>query len=226
VTEHRFELVIFDCDGVLIDSEPIVNRVHAEALSRLGYPLTAEECTRRFAGMPDRAMYDIIETERGVALPSDYDAETKARIAAAYRTELRAIPEVEQALSGLSGRLMCVASSSLPDKMRLGLELVGLYERFAPHLFSASMVARGKPAPDLFLYAAERMTIRPERCVVVEDSVAGVTAARAAAMTVLGFTGGGHCGPDDAARLLEAGARVVFERMALLPTLVNEAERS
>jgi len=154
VTMYRFELVIFDCDGVLIDSEPIVNRVHAEALSRLGYPLTADECTRRFAGMPDRAMYDIIEAERGTALPSDYDQKTKARIAAAYRSELCAIPGVEQALRGLAGRRMCVASSSLPDKMRLGLELVGLYDRFAPHLFSASMVARGKPAPDLFLYAA------------------------------------------------------------------------
>ena len=223
--QRRPDLVIFDCDGVLIDSEPIVNRVHAAALTRLGYPLTSEECVRRFAGMPDRAMYEIIEAERGAPLPPAYDAETRMRIEAAYRAELRAIPGIEQALEAMGDRRLCVASSSLPDKMRLGLELVGLYDRFAPYLFSASMVARGKPAPDLFLYAAERMGALPSRCLVVEDSVAGVTAGCAAGMAVLGFTGGGHCGPGHAERLLGAGARTAFDNMTLLPALVEEAAR-
>jgi HAD superfamily hydrolase (TIGR01509 family) len=209
---------------VLIDSEPIANRIHAEALTRLGYPLTAEECVRRFTGMPDEAMYEIIERERGAKLPADYDEKTKAEIAAAYRAELRAIPGVAEILAEID-RPICVASSSMPEKIRLGLELVGLHDRFALHLFSASMVARGKPAPDLFLFAAARMAVPPGRCLVIEDSVAGVTAARAAGMTVLGFIGGGHCDEGHAERLLEAGAGLVFAEMERLPNLLIEAER-
>jgi HAD superfamily hydrolase (TIGR01509 family) len=220
---RRYDLVVFDCDGVLIDSEPISNRVHAAALTRLGYPLTEAECVRRFTGMPDQAMYEIIEKERGAKLPDDYDERTKALILDAYRRELRAIPGVAAALAAIRHRV-CVASSSRPEKIELGLGLVGLLERFLPHLFSASMVARGKPAPDLVLFAARRMGAAPERCLVIEDSVAGVTAAGAAGMAVLGFTGGGHCRPGHGDRLRAAGARLVFGDMALLPALIADLD--
>lgn len=214
-----FDLLVFDCDGVLIDSEPIANRIHAAALTALGYPLTPEECVRRFTGMTDRAMYDAIEAERGAPLPADHDARVKRLIEAAYRSELRAIPGVAEMLARLELPL-CVASSSRPEKLRLGLELTGLWDRFAPHVFSAASVARGKPAPDLFLYAAERMGAAPARCLVVEDSVAGVTAARAAGMAVFGFKGGGHCGAGHAARLRAAGAAEVFAEMGEFPALL------
>ena len=115
---------------------------------------------------------------------------------------------------------VCVASSSSPERLRCALECVGLYDHFAPHIFSATMVVRGKPAPDLFLFAAEQMQAAPSRCLVIEDSVAGIQAARAAGMAVLGFCGGGHCGPAHAERLARAGAEIVFRDMRRLPHLL------
>jgi HAD superfamily hydrolase (TIGR01509 family) len=217
------DLVIFDCDGVLIDSEIIVCRIHADALSEAGYPITADDVLRRFTGMSDASMYGAIEREWGRSLPAGHDARVRERVAAAYRSDLAAIPGVADAIDRVAraGLRRCVASSSTPDKIRFGLELVGLYGRFDPrHVFSATMVARGKPAPDLFLFAAEWMGAMPARCVVIEDSVAGVQAARAAGMRVLGFHGGGHCGPGHAGRLLAAGAAAAFADMAEVPGLL------
>jgi HAD superfamily hydrolase (TIGR01509 family) len=201
-------LVIFDCDGVLLDSELISSRAHADALAALGLPFKAADVLRRFTGMPDRAMYALIEAEHGIRLPSDHDAGVKARVAEAYRTELRAIPGVHAAVAAI-GDPACVASSSTPEKLALGLGLVGLHDRFAPHVFSASQVERGKPAPDLFLFAARTMGAAPADCLVIEDSLAGVQAARAAGMRVIGFTAGSHCGPGHGARLVGEGAEAV-----------------
>lgn len=219
------DLVIFDCDGVLIDSEIIVCRIHADALTEAGYKITAADVLRRFTGMSDASMYATIEREWGRSLPAEHDARVRVRVAAAYRTDLSAIPGVADAIDRIGGTAArCVASSSTPEKIRFGLELVGLYGRFDPrHIFSATMVARGKPAPDLFLFAAERMGAAPARCVVIEDSVAGVQAATAAGMRVLGFHGGGHCGPGHAERLLAAGAAAAFAGMAELPGLLAAA---
>jgi len=212
-------LVIFDCDGVLIDSEVITCRVQAAGLAALGIPVTAEEVMRRFTGMRDREMYAMLEREHGLSLPADYDANAKAQIAEAYRQELRPIAGIEAALEAIP-LPRCVASSSNPLKLRFGLELTGLYERFSPHLFSAAQVGRGKPAPDLFLFAAAEMGAAPQDCLVIEDSVAGVQAARAAGMRVYGFSGGSHCGEGHGERLLAAGAALVFSSMAELPSLV------
>jgi HAD superfamily hydrolase (TIGR01509 family) len=217
-------LVIFDCDGVLIDSETIAARIHAEALGALGHGYTTADVVRRFVGVSSRDMLRIIEEETGRPLPQDYGASTRAALWAAYDTELAAVPHVADVIEALD-LPVCVASSSSPDSLRLGLGLVGLYERFAPHIFSATQVARGKPAPDLFLFAANRMGVAPSRCVVVEDSLAGVKGATAAGMTVLGFTGASHCGPGHADALTREGARAVFDDMRHLPALVADHRR-
>jgi HAD superfamily hydrolase (TIGR01509 family) len=222
--EPGLDLVIFDCDGVLIDSEVIAARIHAEALGRLGYALGAEEIMRRFTGIPDKDMYAVLEREIGRALPGDYDAQTKAAIGRSYAQDLRAIPHVREAVAAV-GVPVCVASSSVPEKLRLGLELAGLYDLFAPNIFSATQVRRGKPWPDLFLFAAERMGAAPARCVVVEDSVAGVKAAVAAGMTALGFGGASHCGTGHAALLQAEGAALVFDDMRRLPAILSRYPR-
>jgi HAD superfamily hydrolase (TIGR01509 family) len=212
VTDHRFDLVIFDCDGVLVDSEPIINRAHAEILTACGYAIGEEELVARFCGMSDAEMLGTIEREWRCALPHGYAARVGALIEHAYRHSLVGIPGITEALDSL--RLpICVASSSSLEQIRGKLDLTGLLTRFGENLFSAAMVARGKPAPDLFLYAAERVGAEPRRCLVIEDSPAGVDAAVAAGMTAIGFCGGGHCGPQHGARLRAHGAALVIDDM-------------
>ncbi len=214
------QVIIFDCDGVLIDSELVVCGINARALTKLGYPIDVDGVLRRFAGRPDKEMRTEVEAELGRSLPADYAAQVDAQVVAAYERELRAVPGVAAVLAQL--RLpFCVASSSYPGKLRLGLEVTGLYERFAPNIISASVVASGKPAPDVFVYAAGWMRTAVERCLVVEDSVAGVTAAKRAGMRVFGFTGGTHCGPGHAAVLRAAGAERTFADMHDLPRLIT-----
>jgi HAD superfamily hydrolase (TIGR01509 family) len=217
-------LLVFDCDGVLIDSEIITSHAHARALGELGFAITAEDIVRRFTGMPDTAMYPALEAEWGKPLPADYDTRFKADVIARYASELRAIDGVHAALDALPWR-RCVASSSTPGKLRAGLGAVGLYDYFAPHIFSATQVARGKPWPDLFQFAAEQMNAVPAECLVIEDSVAGVEAALAAGMPVIGFAGGSHCGPGWADKLLAAGADGVFDDMRALPAIVQRRLR-
>lgn len=212
-------LVIFDCDGVLVDSELMVARAHARALAAAGMPIGEAEVMRRFTGTADPEMYAILEAERGEPFPDAYHPDLKARIAESYRTELRAIDGVVEVLDAIRGPV-CVASSAGPEKLRLGLEVTGLHDRFAPHIFSAAQVARGKPAPDLFLLAARTMGFAPADCLVIEDSIPGVQAGRAAGMRVIGFTGGGHCGPGHGERLLAEGAERVVGRMGELKALL------
>lgn len=212
-------LVIFDCDGVLIDSELIACRVDAEYLTEIGFPTTAEFIQENFVGVSARVMFERLERDHGRKLPADFPALLQTRLNAAFDDELEAIAGVADMLPALGVRT-CVASSSQPERLRHTLGVTGLWSHFDPHVFSASMVRNGKPAPDLFLYAADKMGARPQDCVVVEDSRAGVAAGRAAGMRVLGFTGGSHCPPDHAARLREAGADAVFAEMGKLPRLL------
>ncbi len=205
----RPALVIFDCDGVLIDSEPLACAADAEALAALGHAITAEEIAERYAGLPVEAMHAGLARELGRPLPPDFAARCEERILALFRSELTALPGVAEAVAALESP-RCVASSSSPAKLALGLIETGLYELFYPHIFSTSLVARGKPAPDLFLHAAASLGAAPADCLVLEDSRPGVEAARAAGMRVLGFTGGGHCGPQHGERLLGAGAEAVI----------------
>ena len=216
----NFDLVIFDCDGVLVDSEVISCRAHAETLTRHGYPITPEQVLKRFLGVSDREARLAIEKEIGRSLPDDLEAQMKAATLKFYAGDLQAIANVGDAIDAIA-LPKCVASSGTPEKIRHGLICAGLFDQLAPHIFSATQVKRGKPAPDLFLFAAEQMKAKPGRCVVIEDSVPGVTGARAAGMVVLGFHGGSHCPPGHAAMLRDAGAAVTFGDMRELPDLVR-----
>lgn len=209
------KLVIFDCDGVLVDSELIVCGAEAEALSAIGFEISRERVVERFAGMPSEAMYKIIEAELGHALPSDFDSRIKSRTMAMYRTELQAIDGAQEVLSALK-TMKCVASSSSPSKLALGLIETGLFDLLYPNIYSTALVDRGKPHPDLFEYSAGAFGVEAAECLVVEDSVAGVTAARSAGMKVIGFVGGSHCPPGHADRLFEAGADAVIDDLRLL----------
>jgi HAD superfamily hydrolase (TIGR01509 family) len=211
-------MIIFDCDGVLIDSEGIKSDVVAQNLAKLGIAMTGTALIERFSGVPDREMYHALSIETGVPIPAEHIAEVHAlKIShCGAKGEALAMPGIHQCLDALADAAVCVASSSSPSMLEHLLRQARLWDRFAPHVFSAHQVNKGKPAPDLFLFAAARMAVLPAHCLVVEDSVAGVTAAKAAGMTAIGFTGGCHCGPDHAEKLRGAGAQAVFMEMARL----------
>ncbi|TVR82791.1 MAG: HAD family hydrolase [Rhodospirillales bacterium] len=218
-------LVIFDCDGVLVDSEPIASRVLADLLTEIGFPMTPEGALDRYTGITLPAVLAKVEAEWGRPLPHDFLDQLRARDQAAFRAELQPVPGVMAVLDALdaAGVRKCVASSGAPEKLRLTLTVTGLWDRFAPHIYSAAAVERGKPWPDLFLHAAAAMAVPAEACLVVEDSTAGIQAARAAGMRVIGFAGGGHAGPDYARSLRQAGADTVVPDMPALGRLLAAA---
>jgi HAD superfamily hydrolase (TIGR01509 family) len=220
---QNFDLIIFDCDGVLVDSEVISCRAHAETLTRHGYPITADQVLNRFLGVSDREARLMIENEISRKLPNDFESQVKQATLQFYADDLRAISYVGEAIAAI-GLPKCVASSGTPEKIRHGLTCARLYDQLAPHIFSASEVKRGKPAPDLFLFAAEQMQAAPARCLVIEDSIPGVTGAVVAGMTVLGFHGGSHCRPGYGDTLRAAGAIMTFEDMRQLPDLIGQIE--
>jgi len=221
--DRNVDLVIFDCDGVLVDSEVISCRAHAAMLTRHGYPITADQVLERFLGVSDREARMAVEAELGRCLPDDFEAQMKQAALQRYADDLRTIPYVDEAIAAI-GLPKCVASSGTPEKIRRGLSCAGLYDLLAPNIFSATQVKRGKPAPDLFLFAAEQMQASPARCIVIEDSVPGISGALAAGMTVLGFHGGSHCRPGYADRLRAAGAIMTFDDMRQLPDLIGRIE--
>jgi HAD superfamily hydrolase (TIGR01509 family) len=220
VLNATVDLVIFDCDGVLVDSEVISCRAHAETLTRHGYPIASDQVLQRFLGVSDRDARMIVEAELGRSLPADFEAQMKQAALQRYADELGAIPHIGEAIAAID-LPKCVASSGTPEKIHHGLTCAGLYDLLSPHIFSATQVKRGKPAPDLFLFAAEQMKAAPERCIVIEDSVPGITGARAAGMIVLGFHGGSHCISGHADVLRAAGATATFDDMRQLPGLID-----
>ena len=188
----RYDLVIFDNDGVLVDSEPISNRLLADYLTELGFPTTIEDSYRDYMGAAAHTVHDVIaERHGGARLHDSFDEDFHARVFAAFQEQLTPVPGAADLLKRVSesGVRYCVASSAHHAWIRTALETCGLSSFFAEEqLFSAQDVGRGKPAPDLFLHAARTMGVRPERCVVLEDSPLGVAAARAAGMDVFGYT--------------------------------------
>ncbi|HEY1796773.1 MAG TPA: HAD family hydrolase [Stellaceae bacterium] len=217
----RFELAIFDCDGVLIDSEHLAVRADVVCLAEDGIILTEAEILSTYVGISVAEMVADLARRFDRKIGGDFAARHDARVSAIFEAELRAMPGIGAVLDSWPGA-RCVASSSTPARLKHALGLVGLYDRFAPHVFSAVQVQRGKPAPDLFLYAAARMRVDPRACVVIEDSLAGVEAGASAGMTVIGFTGGSHCPPGHAARLAERGAaQIVADMAGLLPVLAG-----
>ncbi|MGP3637334.1 HAD family hydrolase [Streptomyces sp. 24-1644] len=187
----RYELVIFDNDGVLVDSEPIANTILAGYLTELGHPTSYEESLHDYMGSAVHRVHDLVEERTGQKLPADFDETLHARVFAAFERELVAVDGVQDLLGKLvaDGVAYCVASSATHERIRVGHRKTGLDQWFEEEwIFSSEDVGQGKPSPDLFLHAAERMGVAPERCVVIEDSPLGVEAARAAGMDVYGFT--------------------------------------
>jgi len=213
----RHDLVIFDNDGVLVDSEPISNRLLAAYLTELGHPTSYEDSLRDYMGSAMHRVHDLVEERSGLRLPADFDDVFHARVFAAFERELKPVVGAVEVLEKLAvdGVPYCVASSGSHERIRVGHRTTGLDRWFDDsRIFSAEDVGRGKPAPDLFLYAAERMGVEPKRCVVVEDSPLGVRAAVAAGMDVYGFTA-----MTPAERLV--GATRLFDGMGELSGLLH-----
>ncbi|MBT5110457.1 MAG: HAD family hydrolase [Rhodospirillaceae bacterium] len=213
-------LTIFDCDGVLVDSETLSSAIYAEALCEFGYAIDAETVAARFTGFSMKSTIATVEADWGQPLPEDFAATVRARADVRFDQDLTAISGIAAALDKL-GDPRCVASSGQMRRIQRSLNKTDLMKYFdAAALFSAQMVDRGKPAPDLFLHAAHEMGFAPQSCVVIEDSLPGVQGAAAAGMTVLGFAGGSHIGDGHEDRMRRAGAHDVFDDMADLPGLL------
>lgn len=211
------ELVIFDCDGVLVDSERIGIHIEADLLTELGWAMGPDEIVDRFLGRPDSYMQQQLEEHLGRPVP-DFRKRYDEALFAAFRAELQPVPGVVDALDRI-GHPTCVASSGTHEKMDLTLALTGLRDRFEGRIFSATDVERGKPAPDLFLHAARTLGTRPDACVVIEDSPAGLEAASAADMRAIAYAGG----IVDRERLCLPGVEIIDD-MADLPGLLDAAK--
>lgn len=212
-------LVIFDCDGVLVDSEPLANASFSRAVREQGLDWSVEETMRRLMGRSLKSCVEIVEAELGRPVPPDFLETMQARTYQSFRdAPLQPVPGVREAVLAVqrSGRATCVASSGAPEKMRFTLGLTGLWELFEGRIFSASQVERGKPFPDLFLHAAIAMDVQPFACTVVEDSVPGVQAAKSAGMRALAYAGAPYA---DRAALARAGGEL-FDDMSQLPGLL------
>ncbi|MBD9735616.1 HAD family hydrolase [Streptomyces sp. H28] len=212
----RYDLVIFDNDGVLVDSEPISNRLLAAYLTELGHPTSYEDSIRDYMGSAMHRVHDLVEERTGQRLPADFDDVFHARVFAAFERELKPVAGAVDVVEKLAADKVpyCVASSGSHERIRVGHRTTGLDRWFGDDVvFSSQDVGRGKPAPDLFLYAAERMGVTPDRCAVVEDSPLGVQAAVAAGMDVYGFTA--MTPPEKL-----AGATRLFDDLRELPGLL------
>ena len=212
----RFDLVIFDNDGVLVDSEGHANQILSDLLNQSGWGvnMTHEESTAEFLGRSLAAIRQRIEARLGHALPDDFEERYHARLFEVFDRELTAVPGVEDALERIRVPT-CVASSGTHERIRRALAATGLLPRFAGRIFSAEDVARGKPAPDLFLHAARSLGVAPSRCAIVEDSPLGVDAANAAGMIAFGFA---RLTP---AAVLSHARGGIFSSMAELPALLE-----
>ncbi len=217
-----FGLVIFDCDGVLVDSERLAIKVDMVYLERLGWPMTEAEIVERFVGRSDADMRAVIEAQLGGPIPADLDEEFERLYRETLERELEPVEGIEAVLDARvrAGTPVCVASSGTHAKFRRSLARTGLARYFDDRIFSATDVTHGKPAPDLFLHAASTLGVEPDRCAVVEDSVYGVQAAIAAGMRAFAYAGG----VTPAERLISAGPEaVIFHDMAeLVPLLAGE----
>ena len=213
------ELIIFDCDGVLVDSELIASKLLAEHLTTHGFPITDKESRSRFIGYSIAKIIGEVRAE-GVNLPDEFETFLKQADRTVFTVELKAISGVANTLSQLP-HPKCVASSGAPAKIKSNLALTGLINYFQPnHLFSSKMIKNSKPAPDLFLHAADYFSVDPKNCLVIEDTPIGVQAGLAAGMSVFGFVGGSHCDDAYVALLEKTGIKTIFNKMIQLPALI------
>jgi HAD superfamily hydrolase (TIGR01509 family) len=215
-------LIIFDCDGVLIDSEILSARVDAEILGEIGYEISAEELAHRFAGLTTERIFQLVGEELGRPVPDKMIARAKRDTDQMLKEEVLPIPGVQEMLDLLDDP-RCICSNSRPERLEISLIKAGLWDRFRPYVFSAQAIGqgRGKPAPDVFLHASQIFETAPAEAIVIEDSVAGVTGAVAAGMRVIGFTGASHTWPGHGEVLMEAGAMTVIKRLSELPATIE-----
>lgn len=228
MTELSFEAVIFDCDGVLVDSEVLAIRGERRALEELGLCYTPAEYVRRFVGLHDDAFISALGADYQSRLGGEPPANLGDMVIAGRRREMSALETIEGAGETMRsvcamGKSIAVASSSRAHFLESKLKRMALWEHAAPHVYSADLVAHGKPAPDIFLYAAGKIGVAPERCLVIEDSENGVRAGVAAGMTVWGFLGGGHIFDGHGERLLSAGADETVDDFAALMRALSSA---
>jgi HAD superfamily hydrolase (TIGR01509 family) len=212
-------VVIFDCNGVLVDSEPLANATLSQEFTRAGFPLTPDVIAHCFTGRRPCDIFAEVENASGRKLPPNFAEVVAGAILHRFRSELRATHHAEYALSWLRGP-KCVASSSSRERIRISLECTGLIRFFNANLFSASDVRKGKPAPDLYLHAAEKLDVKPNACIVVEDSPVGVSASVSAGMTAIGFVGGSHAGGQLANQIRAAGARTIISDLRALKSAI------
>lgn len=216
-----FDLVIFDCDGVLVDSEVISARMLIAELAGYGVPIDMAFVTRQFLGRSYPTVLREVRETFGVTLPDRFEADYRARLLASFQRDLVVMPGVRDAIATLT-LPYCLATSSSPERLATSLTLVGLTAAFAGRAFTASEVARGKPAPDLFLHAAARMGADPARCLVIEDSLTGIRAGLAAGMQVWRFTGGSHLRGQDLTTPPDATPHDTFKDFATLHLRLNQ----
>ncbi|MBB3946220.1 HAD superfamily hydrolase (TIGR01509 family) [Rhizobium skierniewicense] len=215
-------LLIFDCDGVLVDSEPVSIAVLIDMVAHQGVQISEEDAYQRFLGRSVASMTATLWDEYGVETDIDFLEHMRAELFQRFRDELKAIDGMAETLDRLSVP-RCVASSSQPERIRYSLGLTGLLDKLEPHIFSATMVKNGKPAPDLFLHAANEMQMEPGDCIVIEDSPAGIAAAKAAGMRVFAFTGGSHARfPAFREHIASLEPDLVFDAMPDLVQLVAD----
>lgn len=215
-----FDLIIWDCDGCLVDSEAIACGVVASYMTRLGYPLTGEDYISRFVGKPIETALQEVDLEKGLSLRSTFPyIECRQEILNVFLSALKATVGVEDVLQTISLE-HCVASGSSVERNTQALQVTKLFSFFEGKIFSSSQVTHGKPAPDVFFYAAEKMGADPSRCLVIEDSVAGVTAGKAAGMTVFAYMGGSHVNAAWRERVAAAHPDAMFDDMRVLPEMV------
>ncbi len=216
------ELVIFDCDGVLIDSEAIANEVCAEHVKELGLKITMQQFAADYAGSPIKDIWRRVEQRTGRVVTPEFRSRVDDEVHRRFAMDLRSMDGITDLLHDMAIR-KCVASSTGLVKLKKNLSFVGLHDHFDPGIFSATQVARGKPSPDVFLYAASQMGADPAHCLVIEDSFAGVAAAGRAGMRVIGFSGGGHTLPDHGDRLINTGALQVAASMVELGKIMRSS---
>jgi HAD superfamily hydrolase (TIGR01509 family) len=214
-------LLIFDCDGVLIDSEIVASGVNAELLTEIGYEISVDEVIQRFTGLTGEQIFAQVAEEMGVALPADFAERNNVEIDRRLEA-VKPIEGVQEMLDRLDYP-RCVCSNSSSKRLKLSMTAAGVYDRFRPYIFSAPEVGtkRSKPAPDVYLHAAKEFQSAPGETIVIEDSMHGVAGAVAAGMRVIGFTGGGHSWPGHADALTEAGAETVVRRLADVPATIE-----
>lgn len=220
VKMSQIKLIIFDFDGVVVDSEHLSSAIHAETLQQVGVPLTPADIDNRYTGLDFTTMMDEIGREYGTEKAARFVDIIEANYCQKMRDELQLMPHILSFLQA-TNLAFCIASNSKMSRLLNNQQATKIDKIFSNITYSAEMVARPKPAPDLFLYAAEQMGYAPKHCLVIEDGVHGIKAAQDAGMNSLGFVGGSHCTAEQRQKLSAAGAMHIFDDMSGLPAVIE-----